>query len=60
MDIKLKRVQRDFNTERDMRVEMENCKSKLDTKLQIAEVDSNVVSCLLSVLTGTHASPRKK
>ena len=45
MDIKLKRLQKDYNSERDMRVEMENSKSKLDTKLQIAEVDSNVVCC---------------
>ncbi|KAI6660312.1 Rho-associated protein kinase [Oopsacas minuta] len=51
LDVKLKKLQKDYNSEREMRVEIENCKSKLDTKLQIAEVDANVLKKKLDEIT---------
>ena len=46
--MKIKKLQKDYNSEKEKRTEKENCESKLKTQLQIAEVDANVVCVVLS------------
>ena len=41
--MKIKKLQRDYNSEKEKRTEKENCESKLKTQLQIAEMDVDAV-----------------